>query len=67
MSQPYIKSAAAISDDMNDEQIARIYSFCQAAQRYFQKCNCRLEILMFCACECLCSAYPFFESGEVTA
>ena len=31
-----------------------------------QKCECRLEIMLFSACRCLCSVYPF-ESGEVTA
>ena len=36
------------------------------ALSWAHKCECRLEIMMFCACECLCTAY-LFESGEVTA
>ena len=39
MLQPYIESAA-LSDYVDDEEIARISRFCREAQ----KCECRLEI-----------------------
>ena len=43
---------------------------CQAAERHFQSLagliNVSVDLnMMFCACECLSTAYPF-ESGEVT-
>ena len=35
--QPYIESATALSDDIDDEEIARISSFCWVAERHFQR------------------------------
>ena len=37
MCQPYIESATALSDDINDEEIARISSFCRVAEMDFQR------------------------------
>ena len=36
MCQPYIGSAIALTNDINDEEIARISGFCRAAEMDFQ-------------------------------
>ena len=36
MLQPYIESATALSDDIDDEEITRISVFCRAAEIDFQ-------------------------------
>ena len=54
------------------KKIARISRFCRAAKRHFQllagpiNVSVDLKLMMFCACECLCTAYAL-DSGEVTA
>ena len=46
---------------IDDEEIARIAGFCQAAEMDFHHLarprNVSID-LIFCACECLCSVYP---------
>ena len=37
MCPPYIESATALSDDIDDEEIARISGFCWAAEKNFQR------------------------------
>ena len=50
MLQTYIESATTLSDDIDDEEIARISSFCWAAEIDIQRlaglhmCEFRLEI-----------------------
>ena len=54
MCQPYKESTTALSDDIDDEEIARISGFCWAAEMDFQRLDEPRNVSVYLKYDVLC-------------